>query len=167
MINGATTLWNVTIPFHNYSKLLQGTASFFTDLVLLWVLVLLCIHENNCICFYHQFYYHSRTHKVNFCPILTFKTVWPNKVYTQYLPMFCDDKISRELPILMLVSFVNLACTAVFDMWLDGTSHTFPMHCWMLCLFKTGVSRMLQVVVISANCWVLKNIGDDHLAILA
>ena len=75
--------------------------------------------------------YHSTTHKVNFYPIFTFESVWPNNVYTQCLPRVCDDKLRREFPIFMLVLFVNLTCTTVFDMWSDGMSHNFPLHCCM------------------------------------
>ena len=67
----------------------------------------------------------------------------------------------------MLVSFVNMTYTAVFDMVTDGTSHTFPVHPSMKCFFKSCVSRMLQVLVIPTNCMVLKSNGDYHFPIFA
>ena len=84
----------------------------------------LCIDRNNCICGDPQFNYisnqleagyHSTTHKVNFCRTFTFESEWPYKVYTQCLPSVCDDKLSGEFPIFILMLFVYLTCMTVFD----------------------------------------------------
>jgi len=74
----------------------------------------------------------------------------------------CDDKLTREFPLLMLLSFMNLKFTAVFDKFTDGISHTFPVHHSTKSFVKSYVSRVLKVVVVPTNCMVLKSYRDDH-----
>ena len=57
--------------------------------------------------------------------------------------MVCDDEFSREFPILVLMPLVDLACTAVFDLFMDGILLTFPVHCSTKSFFKSSVSRVL------------------------
>lgn len=75
-------------------------------------------------------------------------------------PVMTHDKLCRKFFILLLVSFVNLTNMTVFDMFLDGTSHTYLIHFSFKCFFKSGLSRVLQVGVVPTDSVVLKSGGD-------
>ena len=68
---------------------------------------------------------------------------------------------------MVLVLFVDLTYMTVFDMGMDGTSHTSPVQFGMIRFFKSGVSRMLQVVVVPTNCMVLKSYRKYNFTIFA
>ena len=67
----------------------------------------------------------------------------------------------------MLVPFIDLAFTTVFDIFPDGIVHTFPVHRSMEGFLKLGCTGVLEVVVVPTYCLGLESSRQNHDRVLA
>ena len=80
----------------------------------------------------------------------------------------CDDKLFREFSLLVLMCHLwawhvwqFLTCNRMVFLISNTLQHLMSF------LFKMGVSRILQIVVVPANWPMLNNVGTDYFVIFA
>ncbi len=118
----------------------RGISHFLRSLLHQW-----CEHLEPTCCWIN----HSKAHKVNTWTIFAIKSIWTYEVNTQCFLRSHYDQLRRYMSVLLAVSLVH------FDIWLDSTLHTFPVHHGSHRLFEAKVPSVLEVVVIPTNSPVL------------